>query len=45
MQMHFQTYYEPIVKKESKKNFSLLLTASAFSNLADGLLKLVFPNP
>ncbi len=27
MQMHFQTYYEPIVKKESKKNFNLLLTA------------------
>ena len=31
------------MKKESKKNFNLLLTASAFSNLADGIAGFAYP--
>ena len=31
------------MKKESKKNFNLLLTASAFSNLADGIAGFPYP--
>lgn len=31
------------MKKESKKNFKLLLTASAFSNLADGISGFAYP--